>query len=103
MDFQSFRLTVARLAAEARAADGPSAKSSIFKYAGAEFAQQRSELIVEAMGGQGLGWEAQGFTPDEVAASRGWLRSKANSIEGGSSEVSLNIIAKRVLGLPDPK
>ncbi|HEX7759663.1 MAG TPA: acyl-CoA dehydrogenase family protein [Caulobacteraceae bacterium] len=103
MDFQSFRLTVARLAAEAEAAGGPSAKSSIFKFAGAEFAQQRSELIVEAMGGQGLGWEPQGFTPEEVVASRGWLRSKANSIEGGSSEVSLNIIAKRVLGLPDPK
>jgi alkylation response protein AidB-like acyl-CoA dehydrogenase len=103
MDFHSFRLTVARLEAESRAAEGPSAISSIFKYAGAEFAQARSELIVEAMGHQGLGWELQGFTPEEVVASRGWLRSKANSIEGGSSEVSLNVIAKRILGLPDPK
>ncbi len=102
MDFQSFRLTVARMAAESRAA-GPSAASSIFKYAGAKFAQERSELIVEAMGYQGLGWETEGFTPDEVVASRGWLRSKANSIEGGTSEVSLNILAKRVLDLPDSK
>ena len=34
---------------------------------------------------------------------RGWLRTKANSIEGGTSEINLNVVAKRVLGLPDPK
>jgi acyl-CoA dehydrogenase len=33
--------------------------------------------------------------------ARAWLRSKGNSIEGGTSEVQLNIVAKRVLGLPD--
>ncbi len=34
---------------------------------------------------------------------RAWLRAKANSIEGGSSEINLNVVSKRVLGLPDPK
>jgi alkylation response protein AidB-like acyl-CoA dehydrogenase len=102
MDFHAFRQTVARMEAESESANGPSAASSIIKYAAAEFARERSELIIEAMGSRGLGWEAEGFTPEEVAASRGWLRSKANSIEGGTSEVSLNIIAKRVLGLPGP-
>jgi alkylation response protein AidB-like acyl-CoA dehydrogenase len=53
------------------------------------------------MGTQGLGWEGEGFTPVELAQARGWLRSKGNSIEGGTSEVQLNVIAKRVLGLPD--
>ena len=57
--------------------------------------------MVEAMGGQGLGWEGEGFTPDEIGAARGWLRAKANSIEGGTSEVNMNVVAKRVLGLPD--
>ena len=37
----------------------------------------------------------------ELAVTRSWLRSKGNSIEGGTSEVQLNVIAKRVLGLPD--
>jgi alkylation response protein AidB-like acyl-CoA dehydrogenase len=53
------------------------------------------------MGTQALGWEGSGFDPGELMQARGWLRSKGNSIEGGTSEVQLNIIAKRVLGLPD--
>ena len=103
MDFQSFSLTLARLNAESRAGNGPSAATSIIKYAAAAFAQERSELMVEAMGAQGLGWEGEPFSAAELTAVHGWLRAKANSIEGGTSEVNLNVIAKRVLGLPDPK
>ncbi|HEX7944917.1 MAG TPA: acyl-CoA dehydrogenase family protein [Phenylobacterium sp.] len=100
MDFHCYRQTVARLAADSKGAKGPSAASAIFKYAGAAFLTERSELIVEAMGHQGLGWDPKGFTPEEIAASRGWLFSKSSTIAGGSSEVSLNVLAKRVLGLP---
>ncbi|HEX4742900.1 MAG TPA: acyl-CoA dehydrogenase family protein [Caulobacteraceae bacterium] len=103
MDFRAFYLTLSRVAAESAASNGPSAATSIIKYAAATLAQQRSELMVEAMGGQGLGWEGEGFTPAELIATHGWLRSKGNSIEGGTSEVNLNVVAKRVLGLPDPK
>jgi len=103
MDFQAFYLTIGRVAAESRANSGPSAATSIIKYAAATLAQERSELMVEAMGHQGLGWEGEGFAPGEVMATRGWLRSKGNSIEGGTSEVNVNVVAKRVLGLPDPK
>jgi alkylation response protein AidB-like acyl-CoA dehydrogenase len=103
MDFQALGLTIGRTAAEARASNGPSAATSIIKYAAASFAQERSELMVEAMGAQGLGWEGEGFTEGELTSVHGWLRAKANSIEGGTSEVNLNIISKRVLGLPDPK
>jgi alkylation response protein AidB-like acyl-CoA dehydrogenase len=103
MDFQAFHLTLGRIAAESRASNGPGAATSIVKYAAATLAQERSELMIEAMGARGLGWEGEGFTPAELAASHGWLRSKGNSIEGGTSEVNINVVAKRVLGLPDPQ
>jgi alkylation response protein AidB-like acyl-CoA dehydrogenase len=103
MNFQALRQTIGRTAAESRAANGPSAATSIIKYAAAEFAKERSELMVEAMGDQGLGWSGDGFSEAERLAVRGWLRAKANSIEGGTSEVNLNVVSKRVLGLPDPK
>jgi alkylation response protein AidB-like acyl-CoA dehydrogenase len=103
MDFACFYQTIARSAAESQAGNGPSAATSIIKYAAAEFAKERSELMVEMMGHQGLGWEGETYSPTEILAVRGWLRAKANSIEGGTSEINLNVISKRVLGLPDPK
>ena len=62
------------------------------------------ELMLDMMGTRSLGTvvgESNPFSGSELDTTRGWLRSKANSIEGGTSEVQLNIIAKRVLGLPD--
>ena len=59
--------------------------------------------MIEILGSQGLGWMGKGYSEPEIGAVRGWLRGKANSIEGGTSEVNLNVLAKRVLGLPDPK
>jgi alkylation response protein AidB-like acyl-CoA dehydrogenase len=53
------------------------------------------------MGHQGLGWDGEGFSRDELRETRAWLRSKGNSIEGGTSEINLNVVAKRVLGLMD--
>jgi alkylation response protein AidB-like acyl-CoA dehydrogenase len=53
------------------------------------------------MGTNSLAWEGDEFNASELSTTREWLRSKANSIEGGTSEVQLNIIAKRVLALPD--
>ena len=103
MNQQTLRQTIARSAAESRAGNGPSAATSIIKYAAATFAQDRGELMVEAMGHQGLGWAGEDFRQNEILATRGWLRSKGNSIEGGTSEINLNVISKRVLGLPDPK
>jgi alkylation response protein AidB-like acyl-CoA dehydrogenase len=101
MEAHSLRLTIARGAAEARAG-GPSAVTSITKYVGADIAKEQFELMLEAMGQQGLGWEGEAFSAEERKIARGWLRTKANSIEGGTSEVNLNVVAKRVLGLPDP-
>ncbi|THD55541.1 acyl-CoA dehydrogenase family protein [Phenylobacterium sp.] len=103
METRSFQLTVRRAADEAKSNQGPSAATSIMKYAGAKIAQDRNELICEAMGHQALGWAGEGYSAAELSAPRVMLRSKANSIEGGTSEINLNVVSKRVLGLPDPK
>jgi alkylation response protein AidB-like acyl-CoA dehydrogenase len=101
MEARAFALTIRRVEEESKAQKGPSSAVSIVKYAAAKLNQERCELMVEAMGTQGLGWEGDGFAPAEIAAMRGMLRSKGNSIEGGTSEVNLNVISKRVLGLLD--
>jgi alkylation response protein AidB-like acyl-CoA dehydrogenase len=101
MATQCFGLTQRRIAEEQRSG-GPSAATSIIKYAGAELGKERNELLVEAMGVQGLGWEGgEGFSERELDQTRAWLRSKGMSIEGGTSEVQLNVVAKRVLNLLD--
>jgi len=101
MNDRAFGLTVRRNLEESRSTKAPSFVSSMFKLYGTEQNKNRYELMQRAMGTQMLGWEGEGFSSDEITQTRGWLRSKANSIEGGTSEVQLNIIAKRVLGLPD--
>ena len=101
MDAKAFALTVRRAEMESKASKGPSAAVSIIKYAAATLNQEKCELMVEALGTQGLGWEGEDFDADALKATRAWLRSKGNSIEGGTSEVNLNVIAKRVLGLLD--
>ena len=103
MEARAFQLTVRRQQGEASAGNGPSNLAAAMKYAGAKIAHERNELVIESLGNQGLGWDGDGFAAGEIAAVRGWLRSKANSIEGGSSEINLNVVSKRVLGLPDPK
>jgi len=101
LDFLCNRLTMQRTREAAPAGHGPGAASSMFKYYGTELSKRRKELRVILSGYQGLGWEGDGFGADELQLTRDWLRSRASSIEGGTSEIQLNIIAKRVLGLPD--
>jgi len=101
MDAHAFQLTRRRAAEEAESGAPPGPMSAMFKYYATELNKRRYEMLLEAEGFQGLGWEGQGFTDDELRITREWLRSKANSIEGGTSEIQLNIIAKRVLALPD--
>jgi alkylation response protein AidB-like acyl-CoA dehydrogenase len=94
-------MTVQRAMAEAKGNAGPSATTSIMKNAGSRMGQERAELLVEMMGAQGLGWEGESFTQDELDTTRGWLGGKATTIYGGSQEIQNNIIAKRILGLLD--
>lgn len=101
LDHRAFMLTVQRSADSAKAGKQPGPESSIFKIYGTELNQRREELMLSVRGPQALGWEGEGFSAEELAQTRAWLRSRGNTIEGGTSEVQLNIIAKNVLRLPD--
>jgi alkylation response protein AidB-like acyl-CoA dehydrogenase len=101
MDMRAFMLTVQRAATESRSNQGPSAATSIMKNAGSRIGQERSELLIEILGSQGLGWQGDGFTRDELDTVRSWLGGKATTIYGGSYEIQNNIISKRILGLLD--
>ncbi len=101
MNDRSFGLTMRRSMEESQSGRAPGAASSMFKYYGTEQNIRRYELLLSIMGTQAVGWSGDAFSSDELTTTRAWLRSKANSIEGGTSEVQLNILAKRVLGLPD--
>jgi alkylation response protein AidB-like acyl-CoA dehydrogenase len=94
-------LTLARSREGVKIGKPPGPETSIFKLYGTELNQRRRELMMQIAGPQGLGWDGPGFKPEELALTRDWLRSRGNTIEGGTSEVQLNIIAKNVLGLPD--
>ncbi|MEQ3648360.1 acyl-CoA dehydrogenase family protein [Hyphomonas sp.] len=103
MHAKAFNLTVQRQAEQAKAGQQVGHTASILKYGAAKMNQDRHELLVEALGTEGLGWEGEGFDPSAKKVTRQWLRSKGNSIEGGTSEINLNVISKRVLGLKDHK
>lgn len=101
MDLKAFQLTALRVMMESKGNQAPSAASSIMKNAATQALQERSELAIEILGHQGLGWEGDGFSREELEFVRNWLGGKATTIYGGSAEVQNNIISKRILGLPD--
>ena len=82
----------------AKAGQGHPAFSSAMKYYGTELNKRRHEILMSAGGIDALEWESE--RSHDGARARSWLRTKANSIEGGTSEVMLGIVAKRILNLP---
>ena len=94
------QLTQRRVIQEMQAR-APGFASSAVKLSGALHAQEGHELLLAAMGARGIGWDGESFEADEIEATRNWLRQKALTIAGGTKEIQLDIIAKRVLGLPD--
>ena len=70
----------------------------MFKYYGTELNKRRYELLMSVSGQDALQWEGGEDGLGELPKK--WLRTKGNSIEGGTSEIQLNIVAKHILGLP---
>ena len=100
MNSHAQRLTQRR-AIEELSSRAPGFTSSAVKLTNALNIQNGDELLVAAMGHQGLRWDAQTADQQELAVLQKWLYQKSLTIAGGTKEVQLNIIAKRVLGLPD--
>ena len=98
IDAAAFRLAMERVGDQVKASQAHPAIASMLKYYGSELNKRRHELAMAAGGSDALEWE--GERSKEGQAARDWLRTKANSIEGGTSEVQLNIIAKHLLQLP---
>ncbi|WP_299727663.1 acyl-CoA dehydrogenase family protein [uncultured Endozoicomonas sp.] len=98
--------TQQRMADEFAEGVGDMNVATILKYVGTEEEKRKYELILKIAGEQALGWSGDafsddGFSDEELQLTRDWLSSKTHSIAGGTSEIQLNIIAKRVLGLPE--
>ncbi len=98
VDAAAFRLAMERTGDLAKAGQAHPAIASMLKYYGSELNKRRHELLMAAGGSDALEWESERSKGGKAA--RDWLRTKANSIEGGTSEVQLNIIAKHLLQLP---
>jgi acyl-CoA dehydrogenase len=94
VDALAFAAMSERFAAMWKAGEAHPASPSMMKYAGTELNKRRNELAMAAGGSAALEWDSG------RATARTWLRSKGNSIEGGTSEIQLNIIAKHILRLP---
>lgn len=101
MKNDAFQLTMQKFREETEAGQPPGPAASMFKYYGTELNKEKYELMLNIIGYQSLGWEGELFNETELKTTRDWLRTKGNSIEGGTSEIQLNIISRRVLGLPD--
>ena len=100
MDQECVRLTVKRANDKLKAGDNPGAETSFLKIVGTELNQRRWDLAMAIAGEDGLGWEGDDYSDTDLGLACQWLRSRGNSIEGGTNEIQRNIVARHVLGLP---
>lgn len=98
IDSRALALTLERFRDEAKAGASLGAVSSMLKYYGTELNMRRQELLMAIGGSEALNWKGGENGAGDLP--RAWLRSRGNSIEGGTSEIQLNIVAKHILGLP---
>jgi len=90
-----------RAAEEARAGQTERQIAMMSKFLWSELGKREQDLAMQLLGARGLGWSGDGFEKSELARTRRWLITRADSIWGGTSEIQRNIIAKRVLMIPE--
>jgi alkylation response protein AidB-like acyl-CoA dehydrogenase len=98
LDDEIFDFTIQRIIDEAKSGNNSGALSSFFKYYATELNVRRQELFMNISGFDGVLWLDDRGSKTNLA--KNFCRSKGNTIEGGTSEIQLNIIAKRILELP---
>ncbi len=98
VEVMAFRAMSEKFVDEMKVGKGHPASPNMMKYVGTELNKRRYELLMAAGGSAALEWESAESRGG--AKARTWLRTKANSIEGGTSEVMLGVVAKRILDLP---
>jgi acyl-CoA dehydrogenase len=101
IDKRALGLTMARAVAEARSGQATRDIGSLGKYRWANMVKNEQDIAMLALGTQGLGWSAPGFEAAELERTRAWITTRADSIWGGTNEIQLNVIAKRVLQIPE--
>lgn len=102
INHHAFQTMTRRVMDEFAAGDWGAAMTAMtFKYCGTEEEKRKYQLLIDILGERALGWEGDAFDERDLRITRDWLSAYAHTIAGGTSEVQLNIIAKRVLGLPD--
>lgn len=103
MEEEAFNLTAQRMKDEMIARQHNPNLMSIMKLVHTEQEKVKFETFLDLMGLNGLGNSGDAFTSQQLAITKGWLNSFTQTIAGGSSEIQLNVIAKRVLELPEAK
>ena len=101
MTLRSLNLTKRRVIEESADGNTPGPATSIFKVMTTDLEKIHYDLATSLRGSRGYGWSGDDFSDDELEDLRLLLSSRAASIYSGSNEIQRNIIAKRVLGLPD--
>jgi alkylation response protein AidB-like acyl-CoA dehydrogenase len=98
---RALSLTMRRAGEEARAGQTTRDIGSLGKYRWANMVKNEQDIAMLALGTQGLGWDGPGFEDTQLERTRAWLTTRADSIWGGTNEVQLNVIAKRVLKISE--
>ena len=101
MDQMCYAATLQKVQDAAKAGKGMGPEGSMFKLYLSELGQRSADLRQRLNGADGLIWDGDEFHPEAKESTREWLYSRASTILGGTSEIQLNIITKRVLGLPE--
>jgi acyl-CoA dehydrogenase len=101
LETRALSLTMRRAGEEARAGQTERDIGQLGKFRWANMVKNEQDIAMSALGAQGLGWSGPGFEDTQLERTRAWLTTRADSIWGGTNEVQLNVIAKRVLQIPE--
>ena len=101
IDERALDLTMGRAVQEMKAEQQARNIASIGKMRWAKMKKEGTDIAMDALGSAGLGWEGEGFSQSQLDFTREWLFTRAHSIWGGTDEIQKNLIAKRVLNIPE--